>query len=1034
MAQAKLIPIPLKYGRQDQISQRHAPFGVLAECQNLRVRKDGRLGVRNGYSAITMTSSQGALVAYDLLEYQGRLCALGSDQGDGFPTDIHELVNQATPWRGSDPTADITLSPLTNPREVGGISQLGDGVSHMQSAAGNGFVAMVWRPSSSTAAFVLICRQDNGQIIHTEKFAGGGDVAVQVAFAGSTFYVQRARSNGDVTITQFTPGTSTAFTAFATHISGGVTVTCADLVAVTTPTTARVLSVSGKSTGFSIKVFDSAGAQVGGTASGATAFIQVMGECDQAQGTINLFSVSGTVTSEIRTFTLSTGVLALGPTATFGGDAGSGSMTRLPAIGAFAQAIVTITNDSTGSRIQYWNQASHALITSAVISKLTCRSRIVNAQSGTLHRSIAFSGIVAPALPVTTDPTSGSTVATNCLVYQSLGASVIMAARDLGQAVDPIGPAVLGANSILSAGLNVNLTKDATTGRLCWSAMRANQLALGGTIVAQPVLTLVDLQSRARRQCVQYGGLMYMSGAVVQAYDGTFVTELGFNELPGIYSTAQQVAAGALIAGAIYTYVVTWEYTRADGSLENSAPSAPVTITVGAGNNTVLVTVSTPHSVRCSKGDALYGGSVVAVLHRTQWDVSTSTQGSDLRRCVVKQVLNGQNGAPLVITDLIADTLLGKQGVVYTLGERGELSGPLAHDAPRGCSFMAVDSGRMILGGLATPNRTQVSKESFLSEPFTFSEFSTFQSRVSRPLVAVATLDGSKVEFTTEEIYLQGPGGPDDQGGSPLDSPQETPTASGAKDWRAMIRYHDGLFYQAQNARIYRIPRGVGAPEDSAREIHDLLVAFPVITATTRHKADDALMFACNNTGLTSARLAILDLPNNIWTTDLPPLTASSGIEAIVNFLDTMAYVSGGNVFQQSNTSFADSTGFIPVLLKTKPLYPFGIAGKGLISGVMVCGEYIGDTTWNVRVSLDDGLTFTTMPTFSVTAANGYTLGARVRKLFTLPVVAEAGSVVVEYTSTTAGTPDSAQTDIEEIAIEVQVEPGFVNLDPADLS
>lgn len=1032
MADAKLIRIPLKYGRQDQISQRHAPFGVLAECQNLRVRKDGRLGVRNGYSALGTGSTQGTLVAYDLLEYQGRLCALGSDQGDGFPTDIHELVSQATTWRGSDPTADITLSPFTNPREVGGISQIGDGVEYVQSAAGNGLVAMVWRPSASGSAFVLICRQDNGQIIYTEKVDASANSSAQVAFAGGTFYVQLAKTNGDVTIKQFTPGTSTVFTAFATHVSGGVTAAASDLVAVTTPTTARVLSVFAKSTGFSIKVFDSAGSQVGATASGATVFIQVMGECDQGQGTINLFSVSGTVTSEIRTFTLSTGALALGPTAVSSGA--SGSMMRLPAIGAFAQAIVTAVNTGTNVVLVYNNQATHAVITNASIGRMFCRSRLVNAQSGTLHRSVAFSGVVAPAIPTVTDPVSGSTTATNCLVYHSLGASVITATRDLGQAVDPAVPAAVGTNPIPSAGLNVNLTKDATTGRLCWGALRANQLALGGTLVAQPVLTLVDLQSRARRQCVQYGGLMYLTGAVVQAYDGTFITEVGFNEIPGIYQTNQFALSGALIAGATYTYVQHWEYTRADGSLEQSAPSAPVTITTGAGINTVTVQVSTPHSVRCAKGDALYGGSVVSVLSRTVWDAATGTQGSDLRRCKVLQIPGGQNGQPITHTDDQSDTGLAKQAVIYTQGERGELSGPLANDAPRGCSFMAVDAARMILGGLAQPNRTQVSKESFLTEPFTFSEFSTFQSRVSRPIVAVATLDGAKVEFTTEEIYLQGRGGPDDQGGSPLDSPTETPTASGAKDWRAMIRYHDGLFYQAQNARIYRIPRGAGAPEDSAREIHDLLVAFPVITATTRHKADDALMFACNNTGLTSARLAILDLPNNVWTTDLPPLTASSGIEAIVNFLDTMAYVSGGNVFQQSNSSFADSTGFIPVLLRTKPIYPFGIEGKGLISGVLLGGEYLGDTTWNVRVSFDDGLTFTTLTSFAITAANGYTLGARVRKIFTLPVVAEAGSIVIEYSSTTAGTADSAQTDLEELAIEVQGEDGFVNLDPADLS
>lgn len=652
MAKAEIVRIPLKFGRQDQVSQRHAPFGVLSECQNLRFRKDGRLSVRNGYNTTGAVTNAGTLTAYDLFEHQGRLCATGSDFGDGFPVDVFELTpGQVNQWRGSDVALDITLNPFTNPREVAGVNQVGDGVAFETSACGSGYVALAWRPSATSSVYVLICRQDNRQIIHYE-LVSNNSASAQVAFAGGTFYVQLALNTGDVVIKQFTPGSDIAFATYATHVSGG-TVATHDLVAVTNPSTARVCSAVNKSgtNSTTIKVYNSAGAQVGATATVTQTASVVCVDADQTDNTINLYSITGGSTGQIRTFNLTTGALTLGPTATTVG--GSGMSCRLPALGAFAQAIAVAVNDgSTNVAIQLFSQSAHTVLQTFTVQKAIISSRLVNGQSGSQKRAVVFAGIVAPAVPSFTDPVSGSSVATNAIFYVT-STSAHMSTRDLGKAIPQ------------NVGLNVNLSRDTTTGRLCWGGLRTTQLGLGGTLLAQPVVTLLDFQSKARRQTAQYAGLTYFAGATVQVYDGTFPGELLFNEQPGIYS-ATPAAGGGLSASAQYTYVHHWEYTRADGSLEQSGLSLPFQANTGVAQTQNTLVVSSPHTARVARGDILFGGSVVSVLSRTVWDSVTGTTGSDFRRCSVKQVpaSMANYGASITHIDQLSDAVVAKQAVV----------------------------------------------------------------------------------------------------------------------------------------------------------------------------------------------------------------------------------------------------------------------------------------------------------------------------------------------------------------------------------
>lgn len=1014
-----VLNIPLILGRKDSIDPKFAPLGVVAVAKNQRVRADGRLACRNGYAALTMTSSTGTVAAFDLHEYQGRLLALASDTGDASPADVFELVNSDFVWRASDSARNQTLCPFTNPRETAGISQVGSGISYVSGAVGGGFSAMIWRVIGTFDLFLAVYRQLDGQCILHQRVSTTV-INAQICFSVDSFYIQQNVNGGDLVIVSFKPGTDSAVQAYATTLVGGGSAGTHDIVAVTNPSTARVVSGLSKGGTTTIKVFNSAGAQVGATATVAQTAIFMSLDADQTDNTINLYSVVAANTGQIRTFNLTTGALTLGPTATTAGV--SGSSCRLPTLGANVQAIAVAVNDASSNVvIQTFSQSAHGALATFTVQKALLRSKLVNGQSGTQKRAVVFSGIVAPALPAVTDPTTSSTTATAAIFYASATVAH-MSTRDTSNAIDP--------TENLSTGTFPNLSLDASTKRLGWVTSRNSSVAIVQRSLSQPAFTLLDFLSSERRQGAQYGALAYFTGATVQAYDGLFPTELNFNEIPGIYSATPLNGGGALAPGATYTYIHHWEYTRADGSVEQSAPSTPLSVTLGAADNAVNVLVSNPHSIRIALGATLFGGTVVSVLSRTVWNTLTGTQGSQFRRCVVKSLTSGMAnyGTTITVGDLVSDVSLAKQGVVYTQGARGEFSGPLQHDAPEGCSFISASSARLVIAGMARSFEFEESKAARLDEPINFSEFSSFFGKISKAAVGVLSLDGVRLIFSRDVVYSVIGEGANDIGGNALPPPVEVASPSGLKDWRSLLKDPRGVYFQLDTDKLYQIPRGGSSPNWAGVDIKDTLASFPTITGACLHRRDDVAAFSCNNVAANDARIIVRSMRTGIWTEDTPPLQASSGIAALAALGDSIAYISGGVVYQQSTTTFADpGSAVITTQTKTHPIYPFGLGGYGELEDLLVVGEFRSAGTLALRVSIDEGITFVPYDSFVIT---GLTVGATFRKRWALQQ-ADANSGIFEFTFTPSAVGEGVI--LHAAALLSNSEPGkLIELDPAD--
>lgn len=1015
MARPKKVPVTYAFGRRDRVDPKLAPFGVLKIGRNLRVRKDGRLGSRHGFEPLPMTTTNGDLEAFDLHEYRGRLLALGSDGGDGYPTELFEYIglDDAAAWRGTDPDGQrVTVSPFTNLREVAGVPLNDGSVGYLAAAAGLGYVCLLF------GAFVVIVDAATDQVIHSESltvlFGGPVNRWSRAIFAGGVFYIAAERTislTSDVRIAKYEVGADVSFQTFATVGAAALNVGPIDLVPVTNATTARLALAYARTGTASIAVFSSAGAQVGSTINVSVTASLVSIAADQTDNTIALYTREAANVGQLRTYNFA-GTLLVGPTATTTGD--PGFLCRLPAQVGFTEHVAVLVTDATfNSVVQYFDIDTHAVTATTTIQRAVARGKPISGQSASQAMAIAFPAVIGPDLATFEDATNALFFTTPTVAH--------MVTRDLRTA-EVYTPDV------------VHLARDESQGHLVWTAYRDP----GALDIASPVVSLVDFQSTARRESVSYGGLLYFAGATPAVYDGRFLVEQNFNEFPAIISaTPSGPSSGDLTPGATYSYVVGWEYVTADGSLTQGPISDPFDVTMGAGQDRVSLVVQCPHTVRTALGDALYGADVSVVVYRTVWEPVSGTQGSIFRRCRSEPATVGMSnyGRTISITDGEADTDIADNAPVYTQADRGVVTAPLQHFAPFSCAHITATESRLLTGGLAVPHKLQLSKGAYIDEQFAFSPFSNFFGQVAGPVLGVRHLDGVKLVFTADRVYGITGDGPDDIGAGFLDYPREIPSPGGLSNAWSFLDAPDGLWFQLDDSKLFRMPRGGGAPTWEGIDIEDTLTAYPIITGTAKHRADNTAVFACTNVTHSDARFLVRDFRTENWFEDEPFITTDgAGVEAVASFEDEFVYLSLGIVYRQVEGSFGDGAAglFINTVALTQPLYPFGVGGYGQIYELLLTGEYRDDCSVHCSVSYDDGTTFQGLTEFNLADLQ---TGQTVQRKWTLPQDVTSSIVLLFSVEEAAGLDGGTEGFVfNQVDLLVGVEEGLRELSPEEMA
>lgn len=1024
------VSIPFAFGRSARVDPKYAPFGTLRTAKNLRVDRDGRLRSRTGYQPLTMTVGSDTLTAYDLFEFgSGRLCALGSQEGEGFPTDVYEYIGLPAnnPWRAaSGNTSKPALTPFAQPHQVCGIPQPARGVQFVDCAAGDGYVAMLYRAAGATTnAFYQVVRESDDQTISSSEGLAVTATAGAVCFSANAFFF--ATDNGtEQDLVRYTPSTDTlaALVAIDT-ISGGVRI---DIEAVTNGSGQVIVIYANDNAGAQnvlIKRYNSSGVQQGSTitiaSSNFASNIQsVSVEADLVHDTINAVVCQAGATNPVQLFTYNfAGTLLNGPTSLAGSDPSShASVCRLVARTGWAESVAVVFSDNSASvdtiTCKWVVISSHAVTDTQVISNAQARTQVIAASAEGQPSGVAFGGFVRGSgtlLPLDTGAELGSFTgttieqSTNALWYLSTS-MCHMATRDLR-----------GASPESNSFFNFRgISKDASTGRLAWAA-----LVLSGISVDSSAITTFALNSTARRQTAMVGGQLYLAGAPVQMYDGRLLSEAQFNEVPRILSLAGDTD-GSLAVNATYSYVLVFEYMLPDGSFIQGPPSLVASITTGGTQDEVNVTIAGPHSQRIALAGAARGAEVTAVLYRTIWNATNASQGStfhEVSRSRCPSTLDDY-GDDIAISDTLSDANASVRGVLYVQG------GPVENNAPEMATYLSASSARIDVAGLARRSEFQESKEQALDQAINFSGLSAFFTRCSDPIEGIVSLDGIRLIMARSDVYTVSGEGPDDAAAGSLPPPVALGSPSGLRDWKSLLVAPDGVWAQLDDAKLYRFPRGNGTPEWLGIEVQDTLAAFPEISGAARCRVDDTVMFACSNSGLTSARILARSQRTGIWLEDEPALQTSRGIEALCSYGDLIAYVSGGVVYQQHPTSYVDGASSVIVTeWQTEPIYPFGLGGNGWIHDAQITGEFRSAGTLAMRVSYDDGASFEAYDSFVLSG----TAGDTVKRRWALKR-SDIQNVVVEFIFT----PSSAGEGfvINQLTLLVDDAPGLEDLDPGD--
>lgn len=556
--------------------------------------------------------------------------------------------------------------------------------------------------------------------------------------------------------------------------------------------------------------------------------------------------------------------------------------------------------------------------------------------------------------------------------------------------------------------------------------LQAGSVASANPFTAIDVAT-IPFGGSERQQFGQYGGLLYMSGGLLSVFDGEGAHELGFLHAPRIILLTP-AAGGSMTASSTYRYLMTVETYDAMGGHHISQVSDVATVALGVGQTQVTITY---HPGILSNRRRMWNETApVAERSSTRlffW--RTAANGTLFQRITGD---DGVDGLPYPTTaaggsllDQMSDATLTATSnpFVYTQGQRGALSGPLQHDPPPPCKYLAFGKARAIVGGLEQPDEVRFSKFFFPGEPIEFSEDFAFRRRVQGKVTAVAYLDDAAIVWTKDQVFAIFGEGPDDSGAGSFADPVAIPSEAGCIDWRSVVLTPIGLFFQGRADRIYLLPRGLGSPTWIGEPVRDTLALNSTITGARLIAEKSLVVFSCGSAAAGRARTLVFDLRTGNWSVDA--LNGGGSFAPFTNIAvwnGALAYNFGSGYFLEGAT-YSDNGTWYGVTIETQALRPHGLQADGRTRKAAVLGEFRGISDVDLAIAPDDATAFTAGPSWPLSGA----AGDPVRVEWRLPVQ-KFGSMRLRIRERQNGSNISEGLRFNGITLDTHARPGMPRL------
>lgn len=576
---------PFANGMQTHIDARLLPDGALVAARNVQLDRQGRLVGRGAFEDVAMTVldpdalSTATFEAFDLFILNARLFALGDVDGAGYPADLYELLPSglAAQWRASSSIdqAFTRLPRATRVRDMARPPDVDGGVLNMGCAAGGGFAALVWNSSDvNELGYASVFVAETGQPVVFTRLSSTAVPLYKrlrvLAVDDRFLFLGLSFAGTAINLARWIVASDQGISAVAINLlsGGAITVYAACRVAGSNEF-CLVADIAGTVT---LKRFNASGVEQvpsGGAYSTVAAVATRLAV--EASSTANQITIAMVVGGEARLFSynLATGAqIGAGPFVPFSGETSLevslvrvsstvlevvSSVTSEPAPTVFSRRY-TVSTNTFGASLRAVTDAQ--LTTSAVFS------------------GDVFFGIRVGAATVGNTP--------NMLVAHNTDA-------------DEVRPEIVKDLEIAGtvSQLLPDIAFDASTGKYYWANASANP---DGD--QAPILTEFELTSTARRQTAQFGNHVYIAGGAPLVFDGLTAVESGFQTRPRIISLTGSNGAGELLNSATYRYRAHWEWIDSEGDLHLGPPSAIVSVTLGASDDTITALVTSPHSMR----------------------------------------------------------------------------------------------------------------------------------------------------------------------------------------------------------------------------------------------------------------------------------------------------------------------------------------------------------------------------------------------------------------------------------------------------
>lgn len=283
---------------------------------------------------------------------------------------------------------------------------------------------------------------------------------------------------------------------------------------------------------------------------------------------------------------------------------------------------------------------------------------------------------------------------------------------------------------------------------------------------------------------------LHLSGGYLNQYDGTQLVENNFHVYPdNVFVTSTGLGTFGSIAPQTYNYIATYEWQDNVGNLYRSAPSIPLTVTVGSGVNVLQINVPTLRLTAKNSNPPRIVAYRWSAAQQSYYQVTS----------LIQPVLNNKSIDFVPLIDSFSDSQIIGNNLLYTTG------GVVEDDGPHPATSVTQFDTRLWTIDAEDQNLSRFSKQVIESTPVEMSDLFTYYISPNTgaqgstgPMKCQFPMDDKLVLFKENAIYYINGFGPDNTGAnSQYSQPIFITGTVGCANPQSLVLIPNGLMFQS---------------------------------------------------------------------------------------------------------------------------------------------------------------------------------------------------------------------------------------------